>query len=398
MTKSTFAPVFGESFIEACTPEMIQTAFRAYKAFLKALEKEIVPTSLQKYKLTRQLKEELTQDKLFHIWNKYTDAVQKQENANEHNIEVDALIADIVIEFIEEKQNEDVRNPRTSSIDVENTGLDENQEKIKLISTPDRGEKYLSDCSAMFHGLTHYATRRLAYEYATATQLKIPPIWEKNKIAGVDWFSSFFLARMTSFNRTTLKVFQDKLEEVCVRYSFEPSNIFNLDETGVTTVQRVPKVITKKGQHQIGQVTSRERGELVTQVGIIAANGISLPPIWVFPRQRFDAKRMMRGVPEVGPLGLVSPSGWMTSDNFIKVLEHIVKHSHCSIERTILLIMDNPESHLSVEGLDFCKQNGIVILTCPTCVLILPTSCSYLIEPCLGPLKHFSTTVLIHGC
>ncbi|XP_072384505.1 uncharacterized protein [Diabrotica undecimpunctata] len=169
---------------------------------------------------------------------------------------------------------------------------------------------------------------------------------------------------MTSFNKVTVETFQNKLEEVLRRHSFGSSAIFNLDETGVTTVQRVPKIIGRKGQHQIGQVTSRERGELVTQVGIISADGKALPPIWVFPRQRFDENRMMKGVPQVA-LGLVSPSGWMTSDNFLKVLKHVVKNTLCSDTNKILLIMDNHESHLSVEGLDYCKENGITVLTLP---------------------------------
>ncbi|KAF2899922.1 hypothetical protein ILUMI_06261, partial [Ignelater luminosus] len=85
------------------------------------------------------------------------------------------------------------------------------------------------------------------------------------------------LARMTSFNKATVKVFQDKLEHVISHYSFTPAQIFNLDETGVTTLQKVQKIVGKKGAHQIGQVTSRERGELVTHVGIICVSGSAIP-------------------------------------------------------------------------------------------------------------------------
>lgn len=85
------------------------------------------------------------------------------------------------------------------------------------------------------------------------------------------------------------------------------------------TVQRVQKIVGKKGAHQIGQVTSRERGELVTHAGIICANGSALPPVWIFPRHRFDQARMMKGITDTGPLGLVYPSGWMTCEKFIKV-------------------------------------------------------------------------------
>lgn len=148
----------------------------------------------------------------------------------------------------------------------------------------------------------------------------------------------------------------------------------------------MPKIIGKKGQHQIGQVTSRERGELVTQVGIISASGSALPPVWIFPRRRFDGNRMLQGVPDVGPLALVHSSGWMTSENFLKVLEFFVANTRCSKQNKVLLIMDNHESHLSIPGLDFCKDNGIIVLT-------LPPHTSNKLQPLdrtvFGPFKTF---------
>lgn len=104
----------------------------------------------------------------------------------------------------------------------------------------------------------------------------------------------------------------------------------------MTTVQAVQRIVGKRGEHQIGQATSRERGELVTHVGIVCANGSALPPVWIFPRHRFDANRMMKGITVKGPLGLVYPSGWMTAENFVKVLSHFVKHTRCSKNNMVL--------------------------------------------------------------
>lgn len=63
--------------------------------------------------------------------------------------------------------------------------------------------------------------------------------------------------------------------------------------TSITTVQKVPKIVGKKDKHQIGQATSQERGELITQVGIISATGTALPPVWIFYMYRYDEKRIM---------------------------------------------------------------------------------------------------------
>ncbi|XP_031335996.1 uncharacterized protein LOC116165574 [Photinus pyralis] len=267
-------------------------------------------------------------------------------------------------------------------IGIENMSFGPNFKK-KLVFTSEmekRLSEYLIKCSKMFYGLTPTAVKRLAYEYAKKNSLKFPDKWEKDQQAGRDWLSGFLkrnvnlsirtpeatsLARMTSFNKTNIEPFFDKLQLLIQRYSLTSSQIYNLDETGVTTVQRVQKVITRKGLHQVGQATSRERGELITQVGIICANGTALPPVWVFPRQRFDEKRMMQGLTETGALGLVYKTGWMTCENFINVLKHIVKHTHCSLENRILLILDNHESHVSINSVDYCRENGITLLTLP---------------------------------
>ena len=47
------------------------------------------------------------------------------------------------------------------------------------------------------------------------------------------------------------------------RYNFHPNNIYNVDETGITTVQGKPsRVLALKGRKQVGSVTSAERSLL----------------------------------------------------------------------------------------------------------------------------------------
>ena len=260
--------------------------------------------------------------------------------------------------------------------------------------------EYLKKCSEMFYGLSTKQTRALAYEYALANNLTTPEKWHQDKEAGKEWLMGFLrrnsslsirkpeatsLARMTSFNKENVKGFFEKLEGVLQKHSFTASSIYNVDETGCTTVQRPPKQIAPRGAHQVGSATSRERGELVTFVGICSASGNALPPCFVFPRVRFDETRMMKGTPS-GSLGLVDPSGWMTKQNFPRVLEHIVSNVRCSQEKPILLIMDNHVSHLSVEAINYAKDNGIVLFTMPphTSMRLQPLDVSV-----YGPFKTF---------
>jgi len=72
----------------------------------------------------------------------------------------------------------------------------------------------------------------------------------------------------------------------------------------------------------------------------------------------------MHGAPE-GSLGLVNASGWMTSINVVKVLDHVIKFTGCSTGNPIILTMDNHESHIALDSVVTAKENGIHIVTRP---------------------------------
>ena len=68
------------------------------------------------------------------------------------------------------------------------------------------------------------------------------------------------------------------LREAFVKHKFEANVVNNLDKSGTTTVQSVPKVITEKGTKQVGQITVQERGTLVNVCCCANAAGQALPP------------------------------------------------------------------------------------------------------------------------
>ena len=150
------------------------------------------------------------------------------------------------------------------------------------------------------------------------------------------------------------------------------SRVYNLDETGVITVQTPRKVIGEKGAKQVYQITSGEKGSLVTVCCIIGANGNSLPPAIIFPRVNFKP-HMINDAP-ANTLGLAKQSGWMTAELFVEVIHHFIKYTCSSKSNPTLLLYDNHESHLSIQCLDLTKDNGVTILT-------LPPHCSEKIQP-----------------
>uniref|UniRef100_A0A2A4IUA5 Zinc finger PHD-type domain-containing protein n=1 Tax=Heliothis virescens TaxID=7102 RepID=A0A2A4IUA5_HELVI len=246
---------------------------------------------------------------------------------------------------------------------------------------------YLLSCSKMHYGLTRKQAMQLAFDFATVNSKKFPDSWSRNHAAGKDWFRGFLsrnpevslrtpeatsLSRATSFNKKNVNDFFTNLKTVREKYNFEAQSIYNCDETGCTTVQTCPKVIASKKSKQVGQVTSADRGTTVTLCFAVNAIGNVIPPFFIFPRVRYQEHFVSEG-PE-GSSGDAYPSGWMTTKSFVKFLEHFAKYSHASENNRVLLILDNHESHVSIDAINFAKSNGITLLT-------LPPHCSNKLQP-----------------
>ena len=149
------------------------------------------------------------------------------------------------------------------------------------------------------------------------------------------------MTKATSFNNHNVNQFFDKIATVIDREKFQAGDVWNLDETGGTTVQKLRSVVATKRVKQIGSITSAEHGELVT-IGVhvaVSVSGNTMSSMFIFLR----VKCFIRDGP-VGCVGTTHPSGWMTHDNFLIYLKHFVKHTKASKEKKALLLLDNHES------------------------------------------------------
>lgn len=149
-------------------------------------------------------------------------------------------------------------------------------------------------------------------------------------------------------------------------------------------MQRPDKIIASKGCKQVGAATSGERGSLVTLVYAVSACGNSVPPLLIFPRKYFNDHFVADGPP--GCIGSANPSGWVTSEEFLVFIKHFVKHTKCSKEHPVLIVLDNHASHLSVDMINYCRENGIILLS-------FPPHTSHKLQPLdrsvYGPFKRF---------
>ncbi|XP_054709205.1 uncharacterized protein LOC129218910 [Uloborus diversus] len=147
------------------------------------------------------------------------------------------------------------------------------------------------------------------------------------------------------------------------KYKFQSKDVWNTDETGVQTVQRPGKVIAEKGVRQVAKATSAERGQTVTIATAVKAIGNALPPLFIFPRVFFKDYFIKEG-PQ-GCIGTADPFGWMTGSSFLTFIRHFHSHVKSTLHQPYLLLLDNHDSHLSIQVLNFCKDNGIILLSFP---------------------------------
>ena len=250
----------------------------------------------------------------------------------------------------------------------------------------------------MFFGLTPESLRELAFDIAKANHINVP-FRNANHKAGKDWLAGFLkrhpelsirqpeatsFNRAIGFNRTQVKRFFDLLKSILQKETITSNMIYNVDETGITCVQKPSKVIAKKGTKQVGRITSAERGKTVTAVSSMNAIGNYIPPIFVFPRKRMYPA-LLKGAPQ-GSKGYTSKSGWIDSNIFLQWLFHFKEHACPRVDKKALLILDNHSSHLSLDAINFAKENHIIMLS-------IPPHTSHKLQPLdktfFGPLKTF---------
>ena len=218
--------------------------------------------------------------------------------------------------------------------------------------------QYVIAMENMFFGVTRKELMTLAFQIAEIKGTSHTFKMEK-KQAGKDWYRSFMkrnpqislrqpestsMARATGFNREAIDRYFSLLETIIDENNLDAGQIFNMDESGISTVQKTcQKVLGRKGKHQIGSLASGERGMNTTVVCCASAAGNYVPPIILFKR-----KRMPPQLSEGAPLGLLvtcNDSGWMDTEVFISWLEHFINHVKPSQERKVLIVLDGHQSH-----------------------------------------------------
>ncbi|XP_045456865.1 MFS-type transporter clz9-like [Melitaea cinxia] len=192
-------------------------------------------------------------------------------------------------------------------------------------------------------------------------------------MAGKDWFYAFkkrnpnislrrpestSINRITAFNETEVKMFFNNLESLQTKYQFDANRIYNVDETGISNVQRNSRILASKGQKQVGMISSGEKGTTITVVCAFSASGNYIPPFFIFKRKRMNAQLLHGGNSDM--IAAVSDLDWINENLFVDWLHHFISNAKPSVEKPILLVLDNHESHVSLACYLLCRKNGII--------------------------------------
>lgn len=258
---------------------------------------------------------------------------------------------------------------------------------------------YLKDMESRLYGLTSKDLKKLAYDLAERNNLS-HNFDHDTKMAGRYWLENFLkrnpdlsfrkpeatsAARAAGFNSVAVNNFFDLVTDLIIKYKLTPDKIFNVDETGITTVPKsLPRIVGTKGKKQVGLLTSAERGQLVTLLFCMGADGSYMPPMFIFPRKRMK-EELMRNAPR-GSWAMCHESGWIQKDIFTAWFKKFIQFSRASPDNPVLLLLDGHASH--VKNLDVVKlgrEHGVHILS-------FPPHCTHRLQPLdVGFMKPLST-------
>ena len=148
-----------------------------------------------------------------------------------------------------------------------------------------------------------------------------------------------------------------------------PTQIWNADEAGFALCPKTGRVLSVKTDKNVYGVTGDSK-EQITCLCAASAAGEIIPPMQVFPGERFWYNPMANCIPNAY-FGH-STNGWIDTELFYGLLaNHFVKKVQV---RPVVSLVDGHSSHIDLEVSKFCSENQI-LLYC------LPPHSSHLLQP-----------------
>lgn len=243
----------------------------------------------------------------------------------------------------------------------------------------------------MGHGLSRKEILKLAAEVDAKREITV----FKNDLPSRRWYTSFMrrhnltlrqpenvsAARSSMATEKTKIEFFEKLKSVVQELKITGSDLYNVDETGLTMVNKDGKIIAPKGTKTVAMRKSGERSENITLV--VAANATStviLPPMVIYKGTRLN-EDLMKGAPG-NTIFATSPKGYIDSELFYSWFVKFI--ANIPSRRPVLVLLDGHASHMNIETLNLARKSNIHFL-------MIPPHTTHIFQPLdvgvFGPLK-----------
>jgi transposase-like protein len=273
-------------------------------------------------------------------------------------------------------------------------GVDKHMGRPTVLNEEAENElaKILMDMEARLYGLSPGDVRQIVYKYCEKNGIT-NNFSRETAMAGRYWLDGFLsrhpelsirhaeavsIQRAIGFNKPKVDMFYSMLKRLLFTdkggIAVPPGNIYNVDESGYTVCQKPNKIIARKGKHNVGQLTSAEKGKTVTAVCCMSAIGMFVPPLLIFPRARM--KPVLMDNAPVGAVGVPNKSGWISEAIFTQWFQHFIDTVQPqSRPQPVLLLMDGHKSHTAnLDVVELATKNNVVLL-------VLPSHCTHRLQP-----------------
>jgi hypothetical protein len=159
--------------------------------------------------------------------------------------------------------------------------------------------EHCGDLDRRFYEITRKQMMMTAFDYAAANGVS-SRFNSKEKMAWKDWLKGFYqrqnlplctpkqcsLRRAVGFSQVQCVKFFENLELCYETKGFKSHWVFNMDESGISTVMnKIPKMISPIGNKDVCKVSSGERGDTVSVVCCFSPTAVYIPPAMIFPRK-----------------------------------------------------------------------------------------------------------------
>ena len=153
--------------------------------------------------------------------------------------------------------------------------------------------------------------------------------------------------------------------------------VYNCDETGFPLAPKPKKVIVERGGNHHYQSGITNMKAQITVLLCASAVGHYTKPLIVYPgvQPQIELRQHFHDTFNEG-LFRNSESGWMDTKLFAEWLEHGFNEDikQCNITKPVILFIDGAKVLLSIEALEFCARNDIILYTLyPNATHLIPS-------------------------